>query len=106
MNSKVTSIISCLGIPGLIIAAIIYCIGDDKSSKYYLIQSLNAAICGTAAGLASGLVGAILGGGFIASICGAVSSIYGFVLFVQILISAINQSRPKILGLIAVVQNY
>ncbi|MBP3708065.1 MAG: hypothetical protein J6J36_05610 [Clostridia bacterium] len=106
MNSKMTSIISCLGIPGLIIAAIIYSMGKDKSSKYYLIQSLNATICGIAAGLASGLVGAIFNGGFIASICGAVSSIYVFALFVQILISAINQSRPQIFGLMPVVQNY
>ncbi len=104
MNSKVTSIISCIGIPGLIIAAIIYSIGNDKGSKYYLIQSLNATICGIAALLASGLVGAVLGS--IASLCGAVASIYCFVLFVQILISAINQSKPRIYGLLPVVQTY
>lgn len=103
MNSKMTSIISCLGIPGLIVAAFIYNIGDDKSSKYYLIQSLNAVICSLTAREVLGLAGAISGGGFSAWVCGVLASIYGFALFVQILISAIKQSRPQILGLVPVV---
>lgn len=102
--SKVTSIVSCFGIPGLIIAAIMYCVGDEKASKYYLIQSLNATICGLAAELAAGLIGAIFGGGYIAGVCGALASIYGFALFVQILVSAIKQSKPEVYGMVPVIQ--
>ena len=97
MGTRPTAIVSCFGLIGILIALI----AGEKSNeaKYFIRQSANATICTILVSTIVGVVSAILGNGIFSTLLTILSIIYGVIIFIEILISAINLDKRKIWGI-------
>lgn len=97
MGTRPTAIVSCFGLIGILIALI----AGEKSNeaKYFIRQSANATICTILVSTIVGVASAILGNGIFSTLLTILSNIYGVIIFIEILISAINLDKRKIWGI-------
>lgn len=97
MGTKPTAIISCFGIIGILIAAL--CGDKSEEAKYFIRQSGNALICTAIFSIVISMIAVFLGGGFISKLLTILSNLYGIIIFIEILVSAIRLEKTEIWGL-------
>ena len=97
MGTKPTAIVSCFGLLGIVIALL----AGDKSNeaKYYIKQSANATICTIIVNVIVGVLSAIFEGGILSTLLTIAANLYAVIIYIEILISAINLDKKEIWGI-------
>ena len=90
MGTKPTAVVSCFGIIGIIIALL--CGDKSNEARYYIRQSVNALISSVIVSAIVGFLCAFIGGNIL-------SSLYGLIIFIEILVSAINLDKREVWGI-------
>lgn len=97
MGTKPTAVVSCFGIIGIIIALL--CGDKSNEARYYIRQSVNALISSVIVSAIVGFLCAFIGGNIFSTILNILSSLYGLIIFIEILVSAINLDKREVWGI-------